>query len=173
MSTVVNGTFDNESRNVRNILEKYWEILKNDHDIAGCIPTHPGITFRRGRSLRDHLVHSHYEAPRLEGTWLKRRINGMFRCGQCRACHFVNKTKEFQSSQTGDRFVIRDFVNCKTKGLVYICTCPCPKDYVGKTKSEFCQQILDNREGNRNICPFLNLFGNAMEVTRSPCHFVL
>lgn len=56
------GTYDDHAHEVRKILDKYWGILKADKGISEFLPRHPGITFRKGRSLKHHLVHSHYEA---------------------------------------------------------------------------------------------------------------
>lgn len=104
------GIFDHEASNVRKILNQCWDILRSDPDISECLPTQAGITFRKGRSLRDRLVHSHYEPPMQEGTWLQRKPTGMFRCGQCKAHPFIMKMKSFESVVTDENFVIRDYV---------------------------------------------------------------
>lgn len=39
---------------------------------------------------------------------------------------------------------MRDFANCRTKGLVYLCSCSCPLDYIGKTVCQFRRRILDH-----------------------------
>lgn len=142
------GTYDNQASKVRKILERYWGISKSDEDISGCLPSYPKITFGRGISLKDCLVHSHYEPPKREGSWLTRKRNE--KCGQCKACAFVTKTKEFSSTVTKKKYTIFDFANRKKKGLVYLCWCSCPKDYIGKTKCEFRRRILDHIGDIRN-----------------------
>ncbi|CAJ0937918.1 unnamed protein product [Ranitomeya imitator] len=72
------GTYDNQVNQVFSILRKHWNILQTVEILAGIIPNKPQITFHRGRSLRDRLVHSHYKRPKHEGTWLDRQICGTF-----------------------------------------------------------------------------------------------
>lgn len=36
--------------------------------------------------------------------------------------------------------MIKD-INCKSDSLVYMCTCPCPKNYVGKTTRQLRRRI--------------------------------
>lgn len=81
---------------------------------------------------------------RKEGTWLDRKINGTFKCGSCKACPFVCRSKVFVSVNTGKSFTMRDFANCCTKGLVYLCKCSCPMEYIGKTIRELRRRILDH-----------------------------
>lgn len=68
----------------------------------------------------------------------------MFRCGSCSVCTFIRKTKTFSSSSTNKVFEIREIFHCKTKGLVYLCTCSCPYDYIGKTKRELRRRICEH-----------------------------
>lgn len=62
----------------------------------------------------------------------------------------MNRTNSFDSVVTGENFVIRDFINCKSKKVVYLAKCTCPKNYVGKTKREFRRYILDHVGDIRN-----------------------
>ncbi|CAJ0929381.1 unnamed protein product, partial [Ranitomeya imitator] len=78
------GTYDNQTNRVFSVLKKHWGILQLDETLADIIPNRPQITFRRGRSLKDRLVHSHYKRPKQEGTWLDRRINA----ANTGACYF-------------------------------------------------------------------------------------
>lgn len=42
------------------VLKKYRDSLRADPDLADISPHYPQVICRRGRSLRDRLVHSHY-----------------------------------------------------------------------------------------------------------------
>lgn len=66
-------TYDGRSEDAVNIIKKYWDILKADPDLTDVITGRPQVTFRKGRSLKDRLIHSHYVLKRKEGTWLDRR----------------------------------------------------------------------------------------------------
>lgn len=57
------STFDAAVPEVREILNTFWPILKRDPFVAEFISDKPPIVFRRGRSVGDFLVHSHYIPP--------------------------------------------------------------------------------------------------------------
>lgn len=61
-----------------------------------------------------------------------------------RACPFITKTASFESAVTNQQFTIRDLIDCKSKGVVYMAKCPCPKNYIGKMKHEFRRRIPDH-----------------------------
>lgn len=42
------GTFDDRARDVKNILKKYWGILKMDKDIGSYVSDRQSITYRKG-----------------------------------------------------------------------------------------------------------------------------
>lgn len=135
-------TYDERSDEARNILDKFWDILRSDPDLEDVITHRPQVTFRKGRSLRDRLIHSHYSQKKKEGTWLDRQPIGTFRCGSnCIACPRIHQGKKIVSSNTGRIFYQRHFSNCKTSGVIYLCTCSCPQDYVGKTTRQFRRRI--------------------------------
>lgn len=113
------------------IMEKLCSTLKADSTIQEPLPSHSGTTFRKGRSLKDRLVH-YVWVPKINETWLDWKIIGTFRCGQCKACTFVLRTKEFSSTTTGDKYTTCDFANCRTKGNV------------GKTKQELHRKTVDH-----------------------------
>lgn len=58
------------------MLKQYWGILKTDPDLKDISLHYPQVTYRRGRSLRDRLVHSHYTPIKKTGTWLDRKPVG-------------------------------------------------------------------------------------------------
>lgn len=95
--TRIIGTYGQRSREVTDVLRRYWNILKADPDLEDALPTHPQVTYRRGCSIRDRLVHSVYNPPKTSGTWLDRKPLGTFRCGKnCVACPFIQQSKTFK-----------------------------------------------------------------------------
>lgn len=98
--TRIIGTYDVAATKIRQILNTYWPILKDDVYIKDCIEDYPSIVYRKGRSLHDRLVRSHYVAPKREGTWLDRQIKGSSKCGTCKACQYMLNTKAFFSLKT-------------------------------------------------------------------------
>lgn len=138
------GTCDSAAGQIRDILNTFWPILKDDASISGYLKEGPSIVYRRGQNLHDRLVKSHYRSPRQQGTWLDRQIKGLFKCGTCKACKYMLNTKHFHSPVTGREYLIRDFSNCKTKGVVYLGICACLCLYVGKTVRELRRQVLEH-----------------------------
>lgn len=85
VKTRIIGTFDDQANRVQSILRKYWGILKlYPMIIDEFIPAYPSITYRRGMSIGDHMVHSHYSRPNSDPTWLgiqSKKMVGMYSCG--------------------------------------------------------------------------------------------
>lgn len=64
------------------------------------------------------------------------KLKGMFPCGHCLTCKFVECTKTFCNSDSSQEYTINSFINCSTFKILYILECPCHKLYVGKTKRQ-------------------------------------
>lgn len=58
----------------------------------------------------------------------------MFPCNKCQVCPFVDRTSVFHDVLGKNNYEIRDLINCSTKRVIYIITCPCLNIYIGKTK---------------------------------------
>lgn len=106
------------------------------------------IIYRRGRSIGDHLVHSFYQSTSQPSHWLSHPFKGTFKCGSCIACSSILKGNKFVSIHTSHW--IRTFINCKSLGLVYLATCACGVQYVGKTTREFRSPIGEHLNDIRN-----------------------
>ncbi|KAM9330952.1 uncharacterized protein KIAA0825 homolog [Gastrophryne carolinensis] len=126
--------FNNQWGRIRSILAQHWDILKSDRDLKDWIPQRPRMIARRAKNLRDHLCHSHFSLT--ENTWLSTMgSKGSAPCGKCSICKHMLPTKEVSNPFTGQRFVLRDFINCNSKSVVYAIKCSCIKLYVGETKN--------------------------------------
>lgn len=112
-----------------------------DPDIANFVGDTPQLTFRRRQNLRDKLVHSHFSPPTPTGTWLDRQIQGCYRCSGYVACDYICRGPKFVGSVTNREFRIFHFINCRSMRVVYLITCSCGKQYVGKTLREFRRHI--------------------------------
>ncbi|CAN2390837.1 hypothetical protein PRIEUP_LOCUS874, partial [Pristimantis euphronides] len=174
-------TYNSSSAQIRSIIASKWHILQLDPDLQACVAEHPTITYRRGRSLRDRLVNSHF-LERRGGSLLEREIPGCFPCGNCSFCNVVIRTKKFQDRVSGHEYVIKHFINCKSKGVIYRITCICNREYIGKTKREFrrrigehlgdvrnsrntpvARHVREQHGGNQNVLKFL-----ALELVEPP-----
>lgn len=83
------GMYDTNNRNVIKILTKCWTILRLDPDLMPALTHFPSVTYRRGRNLKDMLVHGHLQKIKTGTTWLKSNVIGSHPCGDCRFCHLI------------------------------------------------------------------------------------
>ncbi|XP_066457702.1 uncharacterized protein [Eleutherodactylus coqui] len=112
-------------------------------DLSEYLPDKPLITYKRGRNLGDRLVHSHLTPGPSSTTWLNSELpKGSYPCSGCKACKFMRRGTTFTSSSTGHEYNIREFINCRSSGVVYKATCHCPLDYVGKTIQQLRRRVL-------------------------------
>ncbi|OCT87801.1 hypothetical protein XELAEV_18021500mg [Xenopus laevis] len=76
---------------------------------------------------------------------LSELTKGCYKCGNCVACPFIEKTTSIRGCSDIDEFKLRHFMNCKTPGIVYIMRCICNKLYVGKTRQRILEHVGDIR----------------------------
>lgn len=143
---------------VRKILNRHWHILAESPILGRIVGSRPLLTARRATNLRDNLVHSEYTRP-TRRNWLTSLplLRGMFQCGRCHICKFVDRTDMFANSDGTKQFNIHHFINCRSMRVIYMLTCPCGLIYVGKTKrqlrvrvGEHVQSIL-NKDDDRPL----------------------
>lgn len=130
-------TYTNEHESIRKILQKNWSILTNDTTLKQLVPSRPLITFRKAGSIHENIVQSEFK-----GKFRKDPCKdlGTFPCGRCSACHVIPRCKS-TILPNGMKFTPRHFVNCHTRGVVYLMRCECQAFYVGKTKQELQKRV--------------------------------
>ncbi|OCT65828.1 hypothetical protein XELAEV_18042078mg [Xenopus laevis] len=143
------GEFSSQHKEISGILQKHWHILEQDADLREAVGSHPLITYRRSKNLHDRLTHSHYNNP-TKLTWLTNSTKGCHRCGNCLACPYVQKSTIFSGRRDINEYIIQQFINCKTMGVIYVMECICGIRYIGKTKREFRRRILEHVGDIRN-----------------------
>lgn len=127
-----NTRFVGEHNKVRHIIQKYWHLLATDDVIAKYVNPYPQITYRKSRSLKDQLVHSHL-MPRQGGS----SCRGTAPCGRCEFCRFPMNPAEL-ALPNGRICKPHFFANCQSIGVVYYMVCDCQAFYVEKkTKDHF------------------------------------
>ena len=105
----------------------------------------PLVVFSRGRNLRDQLVNSDLPPQALPPQRLfVPLLDGNYKCNGCAQCNGTYKCESFKHPQTGKQIPIKGVISCATKAVVYLITCPCGKNYVGKTKCELKVRILEH-----------------------------
>lgn len=137
------GTLDTNNSEVINILKRYWPILTSDNDLTDILTPYPSITYRRGGNLRDFLVHSHLDHEP-SNNWLQSSILGSHPCGDCKFCSYMPTKKSFTNPYDKKIYTIREFINCRTMGVVYVAQCSCSLLYVGKTTQQLRRRICQH-----------------------------
>ncbi|XP_071985274.1 uncharacterized protein [Engystomops pustulosus] len=133
-------TFNNQWSDIYHILENNWDILLSDKRLHVHISDKPRLISRRARNLKDVLTSSHFQRPT---TSLARgqRLKGSFPCGDCSVCPRILKTSTFVHPNNQSSYRLYDYINCRTKEVVYVLTCSCPMIYVGQTGQELRKRI--------------------------------
>lgn len=126
-------TYGAQWGSVRKALEKNWNVLLKNKNIAKIVGERPKMVAQRSKSLGDILIHSEFTKQQ-NSTWLSKfpRSRGMFLCTKCQICPFVERTDTFRDAKGEKEYEIRELINCSTSKVVYMITCPCPKKRKGR-----------------------------------------
>ncbi|CAJ0950195.1 unnamed protein product [Ranitomeya imitator] len=162
------ATYSNKSKMVREILSKYWPIIKYDTTLTNCLTNQPSITYRRNKNLRDLLTHSYYKGQESKCTFGSKGPRwGFFPCRDCTACKNLERCFFCLSSDGSKEFRTTQHITCSSDHVVYYATCPCGLIYVGLTSRQLRVRI---REHTRDIKAALN--SSAYEFLKPiPRHF--
>lgn len=147
--------YHRQSVTLRSIINKHWHILKSDTQLKSTFQEHPLIVYKRGKNLRDQLVHSYLPPNTYSSQPLLTPIpDGNRRCGSCTQCNYTYKCSKFKHPHTGKDIQIKGKISCNTTSVIYLLTCPCGKSYVGKTSRALKTRIAEHRSTIR--CKNLN-----------------
>lgn len=80
--------------NIKDIINKNWDILLSNAFLCYVFSKPPRFCFRRAPTLKDSLVRSHLPAPKSRSWFLQPK--GTYRCGSHRHCHNIKKDNVFK-----------------------------------------------------------------------------
>ena len=134
-------TYNVASTRISTSINKHWRILTSG-DLS---LEKPLFSYRRGKSIRNMLVHTRPLVPRpnVNSTPFFPKISGHHPCGSCRICHLTSVTHSVKL-QDGSSWALRDFSNCNTPNVVYLIECPCGLQYVGMTPRKVKLRIIEH-----------------------------
>lgn len=127
-----------------NILKKFWPLIHSNPDLQGVITDFPTIMYRRGKNLRNTLVHSHFSHTQTPRNWLQLQTIGSHPCGRCTFCTYMPTKKEFKNPIDNKVYTIREYINCQSTGIILMAQCNCPQIYVGKTIQQLSRRISNH-----------------------------
>ena len=114
------------------IINKNLYLLYMNNEVKKVFTPKPMISFRSARKMSSYLVRAK--------LYPEERTKGSFKCGskRCEVCLNVNETSTFDSTVTGETYIINHKFNCNDKCLVYLLTSNCCiKQYMGQTVDKF------------------------------------
>lgn len=121
---------------IKKLIYKHWHIIKNDHVLNSVLPDKPKVVFR-GAPPNKQLVAPTVCDPSIYKPMFFQNLVGFYKCNKCALCYInaikTRKTVQFTSRGTNQVFPIKYFITCSTSCVVYLLTCPCGLDYVGRT----------------------------------------
>lgn len=127
--------FSVQHKQVKSILNCHWNVLRNDPILGPVLPSKAGIIFRGSPSLHSQISHNVIDAP-IKPTFFP-ESKGYYACEKCNVCtHNLcgrKKSESFQSTVTSTVYHMKYFTTCTSRYIVYLITCPCNKQYVGRT----------------------------------------
>ena len=137
--------YSTQAYHVRNIIRKNWDLIQCDESLRQVFPDPPMFSFRRAQTIGDRLVHS-YTPAQQSRTWLSTTPSGTYRCGKCKQCDIVSRSKDFIHPVTQHRYTNRHFINCQTTHVIYILSCSlCNAFYVGRTKRRLLDRLAEHK----------------------------
>ncbi|XP_068114979.1 uncharacterized protein [Hyperolius riggenbachi] len=136
------SSYNSNWSRIRDILTRHWSVLQIDPVFGSIVGERPPLVARRAPSLRDRLVHSDL-LP--QSNWLVEfSTKGMYKCGACSMCEYVDVAKTFQAPNKEKEWKIHSFINCNSEWTVYTIQCPCPMLYVGMTTRKLKKRISEH-----------------------------
>ncbi len=153
-------TYNPAFNNIRPIINRHLHILQNDERLKQIFTTPPIIAFRRPRNTRDLLVSA--KVPSIE----ENAEPGCTRCDarRCSVCPYINISKKFTSTATGDSFPITSKITCKSTWIIYLITCTkCKLQYVGKTTNSLYTRFTGTKSDiklNKKSLPIVHHFNS-------------
>ena len=143
--------FSPHSGVIKPVFNKYWHILTSDPALGGLFKYKPLFVFKRGRNLKDMLVHADQKQVPLQAsqTLLAPLPSGNYRCGNCAQCNNTFKTDHFCHPHSSKVYPIKSVITCNSTHVVYMIRCVCSMVYVGKTTRKLKQRISEHKSSIR------------------------
>ncbi|XP_075448371.1 calcium uptake protein 2, mitochondrial isoform X1 [Ascaphus truei] len=145
--------FNQSAHQIRNILNCHWKIIRNDPVIGHLVPEYAPTVFRKARSIKTILAPSKLKTKKITNQNMALR-EGNVSCGRgrCLTCKHLTKSNKFTSHSNGTSYEIKDHINCLTEYVVYLISCECGTQYIGRTSRALSTRFLEHRRNIINGC---------------------
>ena len=139
-------SFSKQHKLIKSIVSKHWNILRNDRILATVLPERARVIFRGAPTLQSKIAPNIINPPTRPSFFFQ--LVGYHPCKKCTVCKYNissrSKNLEFRSTVTGKTYPIKHFCTCSTKYVVYLITCPCGQQYVGRTIRKFSVRVAEH-----------------------------
>ena len=153
--------FDRRLPNLSAIFRKNWQtMVEDDKRLLKVFPKPPMICYTRPKNIRDLLITARLPPARTNMRTRNQEVDGFKKCGMggCKLCSFTGEgtnrggiVKSVRISNTGEDYIIRGKMNCKSSNLLYIITCrkcdrasPDVAQYGGETGQEAVKRFTEH-----------------------------
>ncbi|XP_075423902.1 uncharacterized protein LOC142464305 [Ascaphus truei] len=137
----------NQSANtIGRILNKHWDILKCDPHLGPHLLDKASIVFRKARNMKNILAPTKINNNHLSAL-SHLRPAGNHRCGRtrCITCSHLSTSDQFVSFVKGNTHSVLGSITCISMYIIYMLTCGCGKQYVGRTMRPLSARFLEHR----------------------------
>lgn len=138
-----------QSKQVKNILKKHWRVLLNDRLLGPVLPERAPVIFRGARSIQGQIAPNVIDPPKKISFF--QDCKGFYPCRKCNVCHHNSAGRQklltFTSTVTSRVYHMKEFATCASQYIVYLITCPCHKQYVGRTIRTFSIRVNEHITG--------------------------
>ena len=141
--------YNPENPNIRNMINRNWNIISNSTDCGHIFQEKPIVGFRKLPNLREMLTKAkiRYPPPNIEKPVTIPKV--CTRLGRCTYCPKIKKLDKVKCNFTDTLIPTKNlpkFVTCEISNIIYIIHCTkCNKDYVGETGREFRKRMYEHR----------------------------
>ena len=147
-------------------IQKHWRILNS----GNLNLEKPLISHKRGRNLKDTLVHTRPKNQAQAYHGILPKPTGHYPCGNCSVCKYTKVTKSVDIG-TNRPWELRFLSNCNTERVVYLLTCPCHKQYVGMTTRKVKIRLGEHRSNFRCKKNTTKMTLHFLETAHTPDDF--
>lgn len=133
--------------NLSSVIRKHYHVLQGSERLKDIFNEPPIVAFRKPKSIKQLLVRAKVNKD-TDFNEANTEIPGCFKLHNknCKLCHVLKQTDSFSSTVTNRTYKIKQKINCKSKGVIYLITCQdCNKQYVGETGTAFSTRHYGHR----------------------------
>lgn len=146
-------TFSTQQYAIKNILQKHWNLLRNDRVLGSLLPETLAVVFRGVLPHRVQVSPNVIDPPKRISFFHNMFF---FPCRKCSICQIIaerRKIDSYVSNHTGEHFSIKPFITCTTKHVVYVIRCPCGLEYIGRTIRQLQVRLKEHVTNIKNRYP--------------------